>query len=79
MSHPYQIEDGIPIPKSGSGRPASAYGAALQALEVGQSFLIPSHDLEKNTANSVYTLAKRRGYRITVRQLNVGLRVWRVA
>lgn len=69
----FRIEN-VPLPVS---RPDSL-SSAMRQLNVGQSFLIPSDKVKKNTHKGLYTLAQNVGIAITARKVDDGLRVWRV-
>jgi len=73
----YKIEKGMPIPRTRSGRGENK--ALMQAMDIGDSFVLKA----KNKASawgSWYVIAKRLGYKITVRELGDGkYRLWRTA
>lgn len=71
----FKIEKGIPVPAKGTGR-ASMY--PWDDMEIGDSFFVKG---KKSSALSATTkrIAKTRGFKFTVRQLEGGVRVWRIA
>lgn len=74
MTKKFVIEDGVPLPLSGTrGRPRIY---PWDELEIGQSFFVP------NKTSSEFTTTggqRRRGWKFKIRNVDGGLRVWRVA
>lgn len=76
----FKIEKGVPIParKFGSGRTPKY---PWRAMEVGDSFFVQS-DNPKQTQQAITSTACNRrshyGSRFTVRQVEGGVRVWRI-
>lgn len=69
------IEKGIPMPRTTAGRPAIYLWATM---EVGDSFLVSGKSAEgarKSAANA----GLRLGRKFSVRKIEGGFRVWRVA
>ena len=87
------VENGIPAPteptrKRGPGNLKGVGGPGfakypVACLEIGQSFLVPTALLPPSGLESVRTAclnkAKRIGVKITARQVEGGVRVWRIA
>jgi len=75
----YKIEDGVPPPRrTGRGGGArSKLGEAIDALEVGQSFLVPNED-EKRARAACSRRAQGTCRRFTVRREGKGFRVFRL-
>jgi len=73
------IEKNIPIPVP-QNRKRSPIQVCLQQLEIGESFLIPvPHGTMAKVSGNIGTHAKRVGKKFTLRTLEEGVRVWRVA
>jgi hypothetical protein len=73
----YPIEKGIPPPK-----PRVRYGvwaSTLRKLGVGDSFLVPSEEVNKNVRASIGYASRSIGIKITTRMTNKGLRTWRLS
>lgn len=70
----YEIKSNVPIPIGKT----SGKTAALRRLSVGDSFTIPKTELKKHTRKGVYSSAQKVGIQITTREVEEGLRVWRV-
>ena len=74
-----QIEKGIPLPeRKFFGEPAYPYNQ----MEVGDSFMLPHEDSNKAVARLSSTAAaygKRAQMKFSVRKVEGGARVWRVA
>lgn len=79
MSHPYQIEDGVPLPARERRAVTSPIGLAVKSLENGQSFFIPDTDVTTGTRGYATAAAKRCGKSVSIRKVDGGLRVWRTA
>ena len=75
----YPIERGVPIPPSSD--PDELERRAIRALEVGDSFFVPDVGPlgEAFKEFAIQSVALGCGVRITVRAMDGGLRVWRVA
>lgn len=77
----YQIEKGIEVPakKILAGR-NSVYPFAT--MEVGDSFFVPQVDGKPKTDGSIRSaarqVAKKLGFKFTVRRVDGGFRCWRV-
>ncbi len=75
MDTAFIIETGIPVPRSGSGRPAKY---PWHTMDPGQSVYIS--DERANARNSLFHYkSKRPGQQWTTRHEGDGLRVWRLA
>jgi uncharacterized protein (DUF2249 family) len=77
----YKIEDNIPIPPIQRKPKETALYNALDSLKVGQSFIIPVPD----GSTEVHKIRNRLNYMkqhipisITTREVELGIRVWRV-
>jgi hypothetical protein len=74
----YKIESGIPIPPPDSGRDKGETTLAMEKLKKGQSFLIPD-----GKARSIRSMAsktgKAAGIKLSCREVEGGVRVWRIA
>lgn len=70
----YEIENGIPI----QSKLENLRKYPLREMEVGDSFFIPSVGTNKIGGRFSY-LALRLGIKITVRNVDGGVRVWRIA
>ena len=73
-----KVDKNIPIPLP-RGKRTSIY--PFKEMEVGDSFLVPSSEIEerRRIARSVYSSAhKHRPSRFVVRHTNEGIRVWKV-
>lgn len=68
---PYKIEKGWLLPDAWPG-----FVRTLRALEIGDSFHIEDPGLA--TPSTIYSLARREGIRVAVRQMDGGIRIWRV-
>lgn len=68
---PFKIDKGIPLPDAWPG-----FVRTLRALGVGDSFQVEDPGL--TTPHTIYSLARREGLRVSVRQMDGGIRVWRV-
>ncbi len=75
----YLIESNIPIPErpklSGPGR-TIVY--PVDSMKVGDSFLVPDKT-QKQIGGTIYGRAKKNGFKLAVRKVGTGTRVWRVA
>ena len=69
----FKIETGIPIPppQTGGGR------YPWRKMKVGDSFLVPGKT--QKTWNGVSAAHKMTGFKFTVRTVEGGVRVWRIA
>lgn len=67
----FKIEKGYPLPDAWPG-----FVRTLRKLKVGDSFHIPDPGLA--TQATIWALARREGIRVSCRQMQGGLRVWRV-
>lgn len=77
VSDQFKIEKGIAL-KGASGPRAAKY--PLDAMEVGDSFLIPGGTAVKNPArSSIYYQQVRHQKKFVSRTVDGGVRVWRVA
>lgn len=75
----YRIESGVPLPFNvgGTGRALSPETAAVRALEVGQSVVLP---VTSSTKNCVYWSGRKLGRKFVTRTIgNNQCRVWRFA
>lgn len=72
LANPFEIriEKGVPMPARGSG-----FRAAMRALKVGDSFLVPEGMMRQN----IYFAARAAEIDVAVRTTDEGLRVWRLA
>lgn len=76
----YEIEKGVPLPAPRSGRTPSPLMITLRAMQPGDSVLVPSGTVPRNTLSSIAVTAGRElGGKFTVRSVDGGLRVWRIA
>lgn len=75
MSQPYPIEKGVPLAQRRAERQRKY---PIRDLEIGDSFLVPSDDMHRNLAQSVRNIASEHGFKIAVRKVEYGVRVWRV-
>jgi hypothetical protein len=74
----YKIESGIPIPPPESGRDKGETALAMEKLKKGQSFLIP--DGKIRSIRSMASKAGRAlGVKFSSREVEGGVRVWRIA
>ena len=71
----YKIEKGIPMTKPRAIRERKY---PIREMKVGDSFLIPEKDLIQSQSQSVRTIASENGYKVAVRKVDGGVRVWRV-
>lgn len=67
----FEIEKGIPLPDAWPG-----FVKALRQMEVGDSFFVQDPGL--CTMSTIYSLAYREGIRVSIRQQNDGIRIWKV-
>lgn len=67
----FKIEHNIPLPDAWPG-----FVQALRAMNIGDSFLIEDPGL--CTPHTIYSLARRENIRVSVRQMDGGIRIWRV-
>lgn len=72
----YLLQSGIPMPDPKRGPRPAKY--PMQAIKVGQSFLIPTKELPKHVGQSVRNSAKYYGKKVAIRKVSGGVRVWRV-
>ena len=81
----FQIETNIPMPdRTTPGRPASMY--PLADMYVGDSFLVPMDpvtvEARRRVASATSSYSKRNkesGVKFSIRAVEGGLRVWRIA
>lgn len=66
-----KIDKGVPIPKSGLGRPAKW---PWVEMKVGDSFFMP----KPATSTGAYTIGKRLKRKFVQRAEGKGTRIWRV-
>lgn len=71
----YEIETGIDIPKR-TNVGASKYPWEL--MDTNESFLVPNGNV-KSLRTVAYAAGKRLNMKFTARQVDDGVRVWRVA
>lgn len=71
----YAVEKGIPIPKPKSGGAPSKY--PWDQLAVGDSFLVPDKTKKTFSSQLLYR-GKRNGCKYIARDVEGGVRVWRV-
>ena len=78
----YEIEEGISIPESSRGQ----YGGGVQKYpvsrldKIGQSFFVPDAiERYQSIRTAAINASKRRGFKVTVRIMNSGVRVWRIS
>lgn len=80
--HVIKLESGIPIPGYGKGVAGGCKYPLLLVMQVGDSFLIPTDGTCQNATgvrNYIYPWSKNHGQKHTVRIVDGGVRVWRVA
>lgn len=70
----YKIEDNVPAPCAPVGRPAKY---PFPALNVGQSFFVPQGD-RKTLSVCASRVATKLGRAFAVRQVDGGVRAWRI-
>ena len=74
----YEIEKNVPV-----AEPWGGYRYPFKQMEIGDSFFIPADGDLKKTKSSMASRATRygarTGKRFVVRNVNGGIRVWRVA
>jgi hypothetical protein len=80
MDDKIKIEKGIPVPERPSG---SAAKYPWNQLEVGDSFVVPRMNgepmqLTRERAGKAIQFAKKRGWTFCTRQVETGIRVWRL-
>lgn len=74
-----EVERGVRIPRHTTG-PKPKYAFPWDDLEQGDSFLIPDGTgPAASTKTHAYRGAEARGFRVTVRRVEGGYRVWRVS
>ena len=69
-----KIEKGVPLPKE---KKASAY--PVREMEIGDSFFIAGASIQGKEQAACRQMAGNRGFKLTIRTVEGGLRVWRVA
>lgn len=72
----FVIESGVPVPPLPGGQPAGPINAAINSLEVGDSFVVP--EWKEHQRQHAHTYAKRKGKKIKTRVVQEGLRIWRI-
>lgn len=72
----YQIEKSVPVPAL-----STRIHYPFSQLEVGDSFLVPEADKKKaaSVRACASSFAKKNGWKLTCKQSDGGLRVWRTA
>ena len=75
----YKVEQGIPMPRQGSGRPKYPW----RRLKVGQSFLVPCAeqdlgDLMNSLTRCGHSVGATTGFKFALRTIYGGIRVWRI-
>ena len=70
----YEIEKNIPIPSNGPRRPKQELRLALEQMEVGDSIVVPSHEVRRKAYGSA------KGANIGIRSRVEGdhIRIWRI-
>lgn len=72
----FQIESGVPLPNdSGIGAPRKY---PFPSMQIGDSFLVAT-EKAANARAAAKMFARRQGVQFTVRKLDSGTRIWRVA
>lgn len=71
-----KIEKGIPLPPKGSV--LRSRDTEFDKLEVGDSFFEAGKKSDQ-IAGAYTAMARRRGWKVAFRQVDGGVRVWRVA
>jgi hypothetical protein len=78
MNQAFKIENHVPMPKPGDGKRKYPWAQ----LELGQSFLIPCDTWEREGVQFSLTSCRRgaekTGKKFATRQVDGGVRVWRV-
>lgn len=74
----YEIEQGVPVPQSGSCRTRPAKYPFRQ-LSVGESFFVPLSDGQSTTRlqRTLASCAARQKVKVQTRVMEDGVRVWR--
>jgi len=72
----FKIENNIPQPEPHLGTKAKY---PFTTMEVGQSVFIDGGKHDSNPAIAAKMYAKRSGKKFTIRKIDNGVRVWRVA
>ena len=78
MRQAYVIEDGIPLPARTRGL-LSPLGAAVRALDVGQSVMVPGATRKTGITGTVWAAGKLFGRKFATRTVEGGIRVWRLS
>ena len=81
----FKIEEGVPVPKSGAGRPRSLgkYERLVTQMtlttdsKTGSSVLLSGKKARRQSA-AMRTAFRNKGYSILTRQVEGGIRVWKV-
>lgn len=72
-----EIEKDIPIPRK---RRITGITETMRIMEIGDSFVYPSHRLSSVTGTATAVRKERPEFRITTRKINdAEVRVWRVS
>ena len=72
----YPIEKGIPMPSPDHTKRARRF--PLKEMQAGDSFLVPTKEINKHLYQAVRNCAKYYGKKVSVRKVSNGVRVWLV-
>jgi hypothetical protein len=72
----YAIDKGVPVVVRRCER-VRKY--PIRDMQVGDSFLVPTADIQRNLAQHVRNVAVAHGMKTAVRKTDDGVRVWRIA